>query len=203
MSSCLTLPSEASAEIKILRSRFIAVVVPVRNVEEFKALLARISAEHRTANHHCWAYVLGSDGETTHCSDAGEPSGSAGKPILNVLRRNRLSNVGAVVTRYFGGIKLGVRGLIEAYGEAVETALGEAHPEPLVNRVSWRVECPYDLLETLKHRLRVVPADCADFEFDTGVKFSAIASEDDRGKCEGVLADFAAGGRVTYRPVET
>jgi uncharacterized YigZ family protein len=194
----VTLAETARAETRILRSRFLAVVSPISDAEEFKAILAEIATEHRTANHHCWAYILGMNGELMHCSDAGEPSGSAGKPMLNVLRRNNLSNVGAIVTRYFGGIKLGVRGLIEAYSEAVETAMKEVTPIPLVRRVSWVVEAPYDLLETLKHRLKGLSADCDEFEFAETATFAVTAEEAVAEMVEGLLRDFAV-GRIHYR----
>lgn len=196
-----TLAAPANAETKVLRSRFLAVVMPVRDTDEFKLRLAEIAEQHRTANHHCWAYVLGRSGETTHCSDAGEPAGSAGKPILNVLRRHRLSNIAAVVTRYFGGIKLGVRGLIEAYGEAAELALDGVTTIPLVERVSWRIEAPYDLLETIRHRLRGIPAECDGFVYDTGAKFIATANEEHAERVETLLGEFPA-NRVRVERVE-
>lgn len=198
MEPLLTLKSEARAEIKILRSRFLTVIRPISTAEAFKAMLAEIAAEHKTANHHCYAYVLGKNGETIFCSDAGEPAGTAGKPMLNVLRRARLSNVGAVVTRYFGGIKLGVRGLIDAYGQAVEAALAEAEIEPLVFYVRWTVSCEYDLLETVKYRLRGAQGECGEFGYTDRAAFTVTTPEAMEALVEEVLRDFAVGGRLRY-----
>jgi len=83
----------------------------VDSLEKAKQFISRISKENKTANHNCWAYILGEKGELFHCSDAGEPSGTAGKPMLNALQSHCMTNIAAVVTRHFGGVKLGVRGL--------------------------------------------------------------------------------------------
>lgn len=93
----------------------------VRSEDEAREFLAKISSQYRDATHNCRAYIL-SDG-TEYSSDDGEPSGTAGKPILNAIKHSGLVNVIVVVTRYFGGVKLGVRGLIDAYGETAAKAL--------------------------------------------------------------------------------
>ena len=111
-------------EEKIKRSVFIANVSACHNEEEARAFLNSIISQHRDATHNCRAYVL-SNG-TEYSSDDGEPSGTAGRPILNAIKRAELVNVIVVVTRYYGGIKLGVRGLIDAYGGVASKALGLA-----------------------------------------------------------------------------
>jgi len=111
---------------KISGSRFIADVIPVANVEEASAALERIRAEYHDARHHCWAYRIGIEGETWRSSDDGEPSGSAGVPILKQLAGHDVTDLVAVVTRYFGGTKLGVGGLVRAYGGAADEALERA-----------------------------------------------------------------------------
>ena len=110
-------PAEsATAELKIKRSLFIGHLDLCKSESDVRALLERVEARHRSAAHNCWAYRLG-DPETEYCSDDGEPSGTAGKPILYAIRQSGMVNLMVVVTRYFGGVKLGVRGLIEAYGQ--------------------------------------------------------------------------------------
>ncbi|MDZ4182239.1 MAG: YigZ family protein, partial [Candidatus Cloacimonadaceae bacterium] len=100
---------------KIQRSEFIAWLYPAQNVDQARELIAAHNKAHADATHNCYAYVIGFDRETQYYSDAGEPSGTAGKPMLNALLSASMTNVLAIVTRHFGGIKLGVRGLIEAY----------------------------------------------------------------------------------------
>jgi uncharacterized YigZ family protein len=108
---------------KISGSRFIADVVPVTSVEEALSALDQVRSKYHDARHHCWAYRIGGDGETWRSSDDGEPSGSAGVPILKQLEGHDVTNLIAVVTRYFGGTKLGVGGLVRAYGGATAEAL--------------------------------------------------------------------------------
>lgn len=147
-----TIDKPVTAEIKILRSRFIATLYPVQDVAEVRSLLTEQNSQYADATHNCYAYVLGKNKETTYYADAGEPSGTAGKPILNELLRHDLSNVLAVVTRYFGGIKLGVKGLIEAYGAAVAEAISLAETKELRDTVQFSIQCDYPAFEALKHK---------------------------------------------------
>jgi uncharacterized YigZ family protein len=114
------------AELKERRSRFIASLAVARSEEAAKDFIRSVGQEHSQANHNCWAYRVGSQKPTEYFSDAGEPAGTAGKPILGAIQRVGLTNTVIVVTRYFGGIKLGVRGLIEAYGKCASLAVQKA-----------------------------------------------------------------------------
>lgn len=116
---------EAEVEMTEKRSRFIAAVRVARTPLEAKEAVRQIASVRPDANHHCWAYRVGLS-PMEYYSDAGEPSGTAGKPILGAIQRAGVTNTVVVVTRYFGGIKLGVRGLIEAYGAAARKALEAA-----------------------------------------------------------------------------
>lgn len=118
-----TIEKTAVAEFKDRGSRFIAYAYPIKSVEDFKSQLNEIKKEHPKATHHCFAYRLGLDGNSFRVSDDGEPSGSAGRPILGQIDSKRLVNVGVVVVRYFGGTLLGVPGLINAYRSAAALAL--------------------------------------------------------------------------------
>jgi uncharacterized YigZ family protein len=111
---------------KISGSRFIADAAPVSSEEDALAFVARMRAEFHDARHHCWAYRLGPGGEGWRSSDDGEPSGSAGSPILKQLKGHDVTELVVVVTRYFGGTKLGVGGLMRAYGGAAAAALERA-----------------------------------------------------------------------------
>ncbi|HEU5044062.1 MAG TPA: YigZ family protein [Nocardioidaceae bacterium] len=123
MPSYQTVARDGTAEIEVKRSRFIAHVARVSSEEQARAVLERVRKEHWDARHHCSAFVLGPDAAVTRSSDDGEPSGTAGAPMLEVLRGREVSDVVAVVTRYFGGTLLGAGGLVRAYSDAVRAAL--------------------------------------------------------------------------------
>ena len=110
-----TLEKAGTAEFKERGSKFIGYAFPLQTTEQFKQELLRIKKDHPKANHHCYAYRLGLDGNNFRVNDDGEPSGTAGKPILGQIDSKELTNVGIIVVRYFGGTLLGVPGLINAY----------------------------------------------------------------------------------------
>lgn len=112
-----------SRELEIRRSRFVCTLARVRDEAEAVEFIARHRRAHRDATHNCTAYVVGERGEITKSSDDGEPAGTAGIPMLEVLVRRGLTGVVAVVTRHFGGVKLGAGGLVRAYGQAVAGAV--------------------------------------------------------------------------------
>jgi uncharacterized YigZ family protein len=116
--------NEARAEINVLNSRFIASASPAFSVDEARAFINRVKAEFPDASHHVPAFLIGAGASVTaHCSDAGEPAGTAGRPALVVLQGSGLGDVVVVVTRYFGGTKLGTGGLVKAYSDAVKEVL--------------------------------------------------------------------------------
>ena len=121
-----TILKDAKAEIEIKKSIFIGHAFFVKSEEEALEILGRVKEEHRSATHNCHAYIIGEDGLTQRYSDDGEPSGTAGIPMLEVLKKEDMRNVLVIVTRYFGGTKLGVGGLVRAYTEGVVKALDEA-----------------------------------------------------------------------------
>lgn len=118
-----TIEKTATAEFKDRGSKFIGYACPVKSVDEFKDRLNEIKKEHPKATHHCFAYRIGLDGNTFRVSDDGEPSGTAGRPILGQIDSKELVNVLVIVVRYFGGTLLGVPGLINAYKSAAALAL--------------------------------------------------------------------------------
>jgi uncharacterized YigZ family protein len=118
-----TIDTPSSAEYKDRGSKFIAYAFPVLTINDFKEKLAGVKKEHPKATHHCFAYRLGLDGTVFRVSDDGEPSGSAGRPILGQIDSKQVTNVAVVVVRYFGGTLLGVPGLINAYKTATSLAL--------------------------------------------------------------------------------
>jgi len=122
-STYLTVAGVGEAEIEVKRSRFLCRVERVTTEHDARAVVERIRKQHWDARHHCSAFVLGPDAGVQRSSDDGEPSGTAGAPMLEVLRGRELSDVVAVVTRWFGGTLLGAGGLVRAYGDAVRAAL--------------------------------------------------------------------------------
>ncbi len=120
-----TIARPGSTELVIRKSRFICHVHRAGTDNDARAFIAEIKTRHWDANHNCSAYVVGDRGAIQRTSDDGEPSGTAGVPMLNVLLKRELTDTVAVVTRYFGGIKLGAGGLIRAYGQAVSAAIDE------------------------------------------------------------------------------
>lgn len=120
-----TIRCDGQAESEIKKSRFITSLKRVYSEEEAKTFIAGLKKEHWKANHNCSAYVIGDNSQIQRSSDDGEPSGTAGVPMLEVLKKNDLINVCVVVTRYFGGTKLGAGGLIRAYSHAVSQGLRE------------------------------------------------------------------------------
>ena len=135
-------------------SRFIAFAFPVETEEEVKEHVAALKKEYHDARHHCFAYRLGYKGDVWRAADDGEPSGSAGRPILGQIDSMGLSDILVVVVRYFGGIKLGIPGLIRAYKASTADALGQASVVPKVAGKMWTVEFDYlsmnDVMKVLK-----------------------------------------------------
>lgn len=123
MTSYDTVYTGGSAEIVEKKSRFIAQVFPVKTEEEVTELLEAVRKKYWDARHNCYAFVLGKNGEITRCSDDGEPSGTAGRPMLEVLTGRGVKDVLVVVTRYFGGTLLGTGGLVRAYSWATQAGL--------------------------------------------------------------------------------
>lgn len=126
MTSYLTIARDAHGEVEVKGSRFRCTLQRVSSEEAARALVAALRKEHWDARHHCSAFVLGPDSALQRSSDDGEPAGTAGAPMLEVLRGAGVSDVAAVVTRWFGGTLLGAGGLVRAYGDAVRAALAEA-----------------------------------------------------------------------------
>lgn len=115
-----------SAEVIEKKSRFIGEIYPIGSEEEAQNIVNQIRKKHYDARHHCFAYVLGEKNEVERCSDDGEPSGTAGRPMLDVILGEDIYNVAVVVTRYFGGVLLGTGGLVRAYSKAVQEGLAQS-----------------------------------------------------------------------------
>lgn len=141
----------ARSEITVKNSRFIADAGPAFSVEEAKVFILAIKNEFADASHHVPAYLIGHGNSViAHCSDAGEPSGTAGRPILSVLQGSGLGDVVLVVTRYFGGTKLGTGGLVRAYSEAAHAVLDALHWAVKMPTITVKVKIPYTYFERIR-----------------------------------------------------
>jgi uncharacterized YigZ family protein len=141
-----TVEKESIAEFKDRGSRFLAYAFPITSADEFKKRLKELKEEHPKAVHHCFAYRIGTDGNNFRSSDDGEPSGSAGRPILGQIDSKELTNTAIIVARYFGGTLLGVPGLINAYKTAASFAL---QVNPIVKKpvlINYRLQFDYTIL---------------------------------------------------------
>lgn len=144
-----TIEKPSFTEFKERGSRFLAYAFPIQSVDDFKIQLKKLKEEHPKATHHCFAYRIGTDGNNFRANDDGEPSGSAGKPILGQLDSRQLINVAVVVVRYFGGTLLGVPGLINAYKTSASLAL---QLTPIIQKpvlTKYEMEFDYTLLNDI------------------------------------------------------
>lgn len=138
-----TIAFTAKAEFKDRGSRFIAIACPVETADEFKTALQRIKKEHPKAVHHCFAYRIGTDGNNFRTSDDGEPSGTAGKPILGQIDSKEVTNTAIIVVRYFGGTLLGVPGLINAYKTSASLVLQLTPVAQKQVEIKYKIEFDY------------------------------------------------------------
>lgn len=145
-----TLARAGTHELLVRKSRFLACVEPVADRAQAQQCVAALRALHPTANHVCWALLAGGDSAAV---DDGEPGGTAGRPMLNVLRQQQLDGVLATVVRYFGGVKLGAGGLVRAYTEAVAMALQQTEKIPLQHWQALACTLPYALEGALRREL--------------------------------------------------
>jgi len=159
--------SEVIFEEEIKKSRFITYLRHTEGMEQPKAFLAEMKALHSSARHWCWATVAGTpnDSQQYGFSDDGEPSGTAGKPMLNYLLGSGLGEITAVVVRYYGGIQLGTGGLVKAYGNGVQQALLSLETVRKVLRENYRLQCEYEQFNTLSHLLQEWDIEILDQQF--------------------------------------
>lgn len=143
MQEILTLSEPVQAELIEKKSRFIGYAAPVASEEAAQAFLQEIRTRHRDATHNCYAYQVGEHNQYQRSSDDGEPSGTAGRPILEVIKGSGLSNVIVVVTRYFGGTLLGTGGLVRAYSAAAQAALAAGQRVRLVAAAEFLLTVEY------------------------------------------------------------
>lgn len=200
LSFYLTIAGRSSAEIEVRRSRFICDLERVETEEAAREFIEEVRSGSREARHHCTAFILEADGAIQRSNDDGEPSGTAGAPMLEVLRGRGVSDVVAVVTRWFGGVLLGTGGLIRAYGDAVGAGLDAATLVARELRVEALVDVSHADGPRVENALRGHPSATVtrvDY-LGTGVRITAGVEPDGFGELVGFVASLTSGaGTVT------
>jgi uncharacterized YigZ family protein len=181
-------------EILVVNSRFIADLEFAGSVEEARAHLARVRERHPTASHNVPAFVIGHGNSIiTHCSDDGEPSGTAGRPALAVLQGSGLGNVSVVVTRYFGGTKLGTGGLVRAYGDAVREVLKGVKPAVLLPTTTLMFATPYRLYDQAVRLMEAHQGQVLETEFLEDVTVTVRFKDEEVDAFTSQLSNLSAG----------
>ncbi|MFK4912531.1 YigZ family protein [Lactococcus petauri] len=183
----ITIKEDFIAEEEIKKSRFICHLKRVYTEEEARAFISEIKKEHHKANHNCSAFTLGDRQEIQRSSDDGEPSGTAGVPMLEILKKREITNVCAVVTRYFGGIKLGAGGLIRAYARSVGHALDQVGLVKFVTQEQLILTLDYGNYDGLQRFLSSQGLVISESEFLSDVTVKLFVDLD---KTEQLLADL-------------
>ena len=192
------------AEFVEKKSRFIGRVWPVDTEEEALAKIQEMKKKHYDATHNCWAYII-RDG-AVRFSDDGEPGGTAGMPMLQVLQREGLYNAVCVVTRYFGGILLGAGGLTRAYGKSARDALAAAGVAAMGRWTAARCTCPYPLLERVKLEAQATGGTVDGIDYGAEVTLNLSLPEDAPKRLQDRLTELSAGrlrlelGETQLRP---
>ena len=188
-----TLAEPVHSELVIKKSRFIGCVEPVSGRDQAVARVAELRERHPDARHVCWALMAGGH---SAANDDGEPGGTAGRPMLDVLRHQELEGVLATVVRYFGGVKLGAGGLVRAYTDAVVQALAGAERVELVRTTAVRIAVAYALEGAVRRELDAAAAAVEDVEHGTRVTLTARVGEDALPALVARVTDLAQGDAV-------
>jgi len=185
---------ELRREIIVVNSRFIASLAPAFSVDEARAFIQRVKTDFPDASHHVPVFLVGhGDSVTAHCSDAGEPSGTAGRPALAALQGSGLGDVVVVITRYFGGTKLGTGGLVRAYSDAVRAVVSEVRRAERVPTHSVMLELPYPLLERTRRLISDHRRLVLDEDYTSNIVITARFAEEDLPAFQSSLAEMSSG----------
>lgn len=182
-----------TGQVRDRGSKFLAFAWPVHSQDEVAAHLSGLRKTYYDATHHCYAWRIGAKGETTFADDDGEPAHTAGTPILAAIRSQELTNILVVVVRYFGGTKLGTRGLIEAYRLSAEAALEETERTELIPMSTCVVQFDYGQTSLVNRILHRVQHQITASRYDTGCALTVRLRTDD---LSGLVATFAEEGIV-------
>ncbi len=194
---------EARIELMVVNSRFVATAAPAFGVAQARSFIDRVGAEFLDASHNVPAFVIGHGSSVTaHCSDDGEPSGTAGRPALAVLQGSGVGDVVVVVTRYFGGTKLGTGGLVRAYGDAVREVLRVLPLAEKVPTETLMLAVPYSLYERVRLLIEARQGDLLDEAFAADVTLAVRLAATDSAAFQAALTELSA-GRLEALVVDT
>lgn len=194
---------EIHRELAFSNSRFIAALAPAASVDEARAFQARMRAEYHDASHHVPAFVIGGGSSLIeHCSDDGEPAGTAGRPALAVLRGSGLEDAAVVVIRYFGGTRLGTGGLVRAYTESVQAVVAAVPRARRVRVHTALLALPYPLLEQTRRLAAAHHGEVTGEDFAADVTMTLRFPVDDLPAFQAALRELSA-GRLQAEVVET
>ena len=169
-----TIKKPVQSEINIKKSKFICSLYPTKNKKESKEIIQQLNRKYNDATHNCTAYIVG-DGEGF--DDDGEPGGTAGKPMINVLRKNELHNVTAIVTRYFGGIKLGAGGLVRAYSKSVMEAVSKAEIVEIEEYNIYELIFEYSDIKIVDTEVRTNSLESIDKDYSDKVIYHVVSKD--------------------------
>ncbi len=186
----------AEASIEIKRSKFIAHGTPVDTIEQARAFIEEIKEMHKDATHNVPAFIVGNKMEHMWASDDGEPQGTSGPPILKLLENEGITNIALVVTRYFGGTKLGTGGLVRAYTDAVKAYLDVAGLAFGMDMRRLRLKLDYDKYSILEKNITNFRGRIDKVEYDQRVHVDVVIPVEDEEGFEGYLSNLALGRRV-------
>ena len=178
MTNYLFIYKGGQGEIEEKKSRFIAHIEPIATEQEALDFIARIKKQYWDARHNCFAYVLGSNHELQRCSDDGEPSGTAGRPMLDVLLREDIHNCAAVVTRYFGGTLLGTGGLVRAYQKSLQTGLANCTVLSQSKGIKLNIHTDYTGLGKIQYLLAREQMATLDIKYTDKVEITILVPSD-------------------------
>ena len=200
----LILRHGTSAELVVHRSRFLAEAAPVASPEAARELWRERKRTYDNGGHIVFAFVCGAQGEVMGCSDDGEPSGTAGRPVLEVLKGSRITDVLLTVARWYGGVKLGTGGLVRAYTESAQLALADAPVAELVPLTHFTLELPYIHYESVRRRLAEFAAEITGEEFAAAVTISGTVPSANFAAFSATVRDLTGGAAApACKPRET
>ena len=199
MDSYRILISGGEAEITEKKSRFIATIRPVNSEEEAAGCIGELKKKYWDAKHNCYAYVIGADGGYTRCSDDGEPGGTAGRPMLEVLLNEKICNVLAVVTRYFGGVLLGTGGLVRAYSQAVKEGLAVCRKGYLGKGAEYLIQTDYNDVGKILRIMGKYGLDQGESEYGADVLTRVIVEKERETMFLREVADATCGRAVSEK----
>lgn len=201
ITSYITVARPASEELVINKSRFIGYAAPCASEDDALRLLREIRDQHKSATHHCYAYIIGENASIMRYSDNGEPAGTAGMPIMDVMRNQGIVNCCIVVVRYFGGVLLGTGGLVRAYTQSSQAALKSAGVSRMELTLAVSCDLPYSAWDRFRYAVDQLPVRLDNVSYGSGISFRLLLRSADRNALMDQLMDLS-GRKLAIRGEE-